>query len=77
MENMSLHGRRQQRARGLPQDFHTWYRYSVDRGLTVLFFILFLLFFDLFLRWPPEIFSADALASLDFYPVPSSSNRHY
>jgi len=39
--------------------------YSVvphGRGLIVLFFWSFLLFFGLFFRWPtPEIFSADAL----------------
>jgi len=31
-----------------PLDFQTWYKYSVDRDLKVLFFGLFLLFFSFF-----------------------------
>jgi len=37
-----------------PLNFHTWYKYSlVDKGLKVLFFGLFLLFFSHFSVAPP------------------------
>jgi len=44
-------------------DFHTWYKYSIDRGLKVLFFGLFCYFLVFFSVAPPKKFSADALGS--------------
>jgi len=48
------HGRRQQGAVA-PLDFHTWYRYIVDRGLVVLFFSLFCYFSVFFSVGPPPL----------------------
>jgi len=37
---------------GSPMDFHTWCKYSIDRGLKVPFFAVFVIFRSFF-RWPP------------------------